>query len=252
MGDSNTRLCSYCASPNKGAHRYCVRCSAPLDATGTAPRPVARSSRAARQRAKRYVVAAGVVVALAAGFMLHALLRATHEVPALTDDVHAANAPAVAAPPPTVAGWVPGGSAPVVEPVAAPAPSSASLPVARPNPYDVPAEPGTSMVGIAPRAPRARAEATRRQAFTNDDLVGTRGSQWSTPAETTSPPAGRSEDVVKRETKLREKLAGVEAAQRRLRQVSGDDRDDALDDLQDAREDAEKAARKLEEARREN
>ena len=30
MGNSS-RICSYCHTPNKGDHRYCVRCSAPLD-----------------------------------------------------------------------------------------------------------------------------------------------------------------------------------------------------------------------------
>ena len=223
MGDSS-RICSYCKTPNKGDHRYCVRCSAPLDPASYG-KPVPRAAKRRPSSARRYIVAAAIVLAAAAGFMLHAVVRATHEVPALTEDVHADNPPAAAVPPPAVSGWTPGGSA---------AP---------------PSDPATSMVGIAPRAPRARAAVTRQKTFTNDDLVGTRDSNWTAPA--TEPPSGpRSDDVVERETKLRDKLASVQAAERRLSQAPADDREDALDDLQDARHDAEKAARKLEDARR--
>ena len=253
MGDS-TRICSYCRTPNKGAHRYCVRCSAPLDVYGVPTRPVAAGRTRGRSAAARYVLAAGLVLALAAGFMIHQVVRATHEVPTLTEDVHADNAPAVVTPPPAVSGWVPGGSAPAVEPDTAPAWSPSSFPVARPNPYDVPGDPSTSMVGIAPHAPRERAALARKHAFTNDDLLATRGSVWSTPSSAPAPApaadAEASEEIAKRETKLREKLARVSEAERRLSEAGADHRDDAADALEDARHDAAKAELKLEEARR--
>jgi hypothetical protein len=199
-------------------------------------------------------VAAAIVFAAAAGFMLHALVRATHEVPVLNEDVHADNPPTAVVPPPAVSGWTPGGTAaPAAAPETTPAPawSSTSFPAARPMPIETPSDPATSMVGIAPRAPRARAAVTRQKTFTNDDLVGTRDSSWTAPAP--EPQSGpRSDDVVEREAKLRDKLASVQAAERRLSQAPADDREDALDDLQDARHDAEKAARKLEDARRQN
>ncbi len=258
MGDSvrtgASRICSYCASPNQGAHRYCVRCSAPLDPASEGRRPVKAAATRPRSSALRYVLAAGVVLALAAGFMIHSLVRATREVPVLTDDVRADNPPA---PPPAVSGWVPGGSAPVVAPEAAPALSSGSFPVARPNPYAVPGDPGSSMVGIAPRAPRARVAVARQQAFTNDDLLETRDAGRSAPepdqaARPSADADERSKEVAKREMKLREKQARLRAAEQRLSAASGDDRDDAADDVEDARHDADKAARKLEEARRSN
>jgi hypothetical protein len=250
MGNSS-RICSYCQTPNKGDHRYCVRCSAPLDPASYG-RPVPRAAKRRPSSARRYIVAAAIVFAAAAGFMLHAVVRATHEVPALTEDVHADNPPAAVVPPPAVSGWTPGGSAaPAPEATAAPAWSSSNFPVARPMPIEPPSDPSTSMVGIAPRAPRARAAVTRQKTFTNDDLVETRDSNWTAPAAET-PTAPRSEEVSERETKLREKLASVQAAERRLSQAPTEDREDARDDLEDARHDAEKAARKLEDARRQN
>jgi hypothetical protein len=204
------------------------------------------------------VLAAGVVLALAAGFMVHAVVRATHEVPALSEDVRADNPPVAAVPPPAVSGWVPGAGA-TVEPDAAPAWSSGAFPVARANPYDVPGDPSTSMVGIAPRAPRERAAVARQRTFTNDDLLETRDSAWTRHAPAPEPPRGevsgdpeRSAEIAERETKLREKLDRLEAAERRLTTAGPDGRDDAADDLDDARRDAAKAERKLEEARRNN
>jgi uncharacterized membrane protein len=116
----------------------------------------------------------------------------------------------------------------------------------------VPGDPSASLVGIAPRAPRARAAVAGRRTLTHDDPLETRDAGWSTPAQATTPAAGVSEDVAKRESKLREKLSDVEAAQRRLSAAGADERDDAADDLEDARRDAAKAERKLEEARRNN
>ena len=68
--------------------------------------------------------------------------------------------------------------------------SSNSFPVARANPYDVPGDPNTSMVGIAPRAPRARAAMARKRVFTEQDLLATRGG-WSAPAPV---PASEEDD----------------------------------------------------------
>lgn len=183
MGDS-TRICSYCRTPNKGAHRYCVRCSAPLDAGLGPVRPMVMAPRPAPSRVSRYLLAAGVVAAIAAGFMVHAVVQATHEVPALSEDVHAAEA-ATVLPPPPVSGWTPGGSAPVDPEPAPPTPTapawtSSAFPVARPMPSDMPVvaeapgDPAASMVGIAPRAPRARAAVAGRRSFTDDDLLATR------------------------------------------------------------------------------
>jgi hypothetical protein len=98
--------------------------------------------------------------------------------------------------------------------------SSTSFPVARPNPYDVPGDPNASMVGIAPRAPRVRAAMTRQRVFTDDDLLETRGSGWSTPP---TPEPVRSQAP-----------------------------EDAADDVDDTQRDAANAARQLEGARRRN
>lgn len=177
IGEGGSRICSYCSARNKAGHRYCVRCSAPLDAAGRAALPMVMGPRPGR--VKRYVLAAGVVAAIAAGFMVRAVVQATREVPALSEDVHADSTAAVAAPPAPVSGWAPGGSVPVEpEPAYAaaaarvPAWSADSFPVARPNPYDVPGDPSASMVGIAPRAQAAMAG---RRSFTDDDLLATRG-----------------------------------------------------------------------------
>lgn len=145
----------------------------------------------------RYLLAGGVLVAIAVGFIAHTVLRATQEVGALTEDVRADSARTVnTAPPPPVSGWSPGANVPV-EP-GAPRWSSESFPVARPNPYDVPGDPSASMVGIAPRSPRVRAAVARQRVFTENDLLATRGAGWSTPApepvRTPMPPhAERSE-----------------------------------------------------------
>ena len=118
----------------------------------------------------RYVLAAATVALVAAGFMVRTVVRATHEVPVLSEDVHADSTGVAAAPPPAVTGWSPGANVPA-EPATATAWSSGSFPVARDNPYDVPGDPGASMVGIAPRAPRDRAAVSRKRAFTDDDLL---------------------------------------------------------------------------------
>jgi hypothetical protein len=133
-------------------------------------------------RVTRYVLAAGVVAAIAAGFMVRAVVQATHEVPALSEDVHADEAAPVL-PPPPISGWTPGGGVPV-EPMpqtsTPPAWTPSAFPVARPMPSDAPVvadapgDPGASMVGIAPRASRARAAVAGRRSFTDDDLLATR------------------------------------------------------------------------------
>jgi hypothetical protein len=121
----------------------------------------------------RFVLAAGVIAAIAVGLIVRTVFRATLEVPAISEDVRADSARTVSAPPPPVSGWYPGANVPV-EPDTAPAWSTESFPVVRPNPYDVPGDPNASMVGIAPRPPRARAAMLRQRVFTENDLLATR------------------------------------------------------------------------------
>lgn len=176
------RVCPSCGSRNKAAHNYCVRCSASLRAAAAAPVRSAGVARARGRPMMRFVLAAGVIAAIAVGLIVRTVFRATSEVSALSEDVRADSARTVSAPPPPpVSGWYPGANVPV-EPATAPRWSSESFAVARPNPYDVPGDPNASMVGIAPRAPRARAAMLRQRVFTDNDLLATRGGAWSTPA----------------------------------------------------------------------
>jgi hypothetical protein len=172
------RICPSCGSRNKAAYNYCVRCSAELDATATGAAPAAITTPTGNPRMMRFLLAAGVMAAIAAGLIVRTVFRATLEVPEISQDVRADGARTVSAPPPPVSGWVPGATVPV-EPDPAPTWSSTSFPVARPNPYDVPGDPSASMVGIAPSPPRVRAAMARKRVFTEEDLLGTRG--WSTP-----------------------------------------------------------------------
>jgi hypothetical protein len=271
------RVCPSCGSRNKAAHRYCVRCSAPLHAPATAAPGAARAARPGSTRMMRFVLAAGVVAAIAVGLIVRTVFRATLEVPAISEDVRADSARTVAAPPPPpVSGWYPGGNVPV-EPDTAPRWSSDSFRVARPNPYDVPGDPNASMVGIAPRAPRVRAARARQRVFTDDDLLETREAGWSTlpapelvptrapePVRPQTPPpedAERRDEIAKRESKLNDALSRLDAAQERLHGLRAQARvaededareslEDALEDVDDAQRDAAKATRKLEEARR--
>jgi len=268
MKAGDFRVCGYCGSRNRAEHVYCVRCSAPLDAVAAgAPR-----TGPARQRnggLTRLLLAAGVIAALGVGFMVRTLFQATGEVAAVSEDVRADSAGTVTAPvapPPAVSGWYPGANVPV-EPDTAPTWSSGSSPVARPNPYDVPGDPNASMVGIAPSSPRVRSATNRKRVFTEQDLLATRGSVWSTPApeparsarEAQEPAfAAESDEVVKRAARLTVERSQLDAAQARLNALrarggaDADAVDDAAEEVEEAREDTAKAARKLEEARRRN
>jgi hypothetical protein len=182
------RICPSCGSRNKAAYNYCVRCSAELDAAAAMER-VAGPARSGNTRVMRFVLAGGVIAALAVGLAVRTVFRATLEVPPTSEDVRADSArTAIAPPPPPVSGWYPGANVPVETERApsgsshsAPSWSGDSFPVARPNPYDVPGDPNASMVGIAPRAPRARAAMLRQRVFTDHDLLATRGGPGSTP-----------------------------------------------------------------------
>lgn len=140
-------------------------------------------------RLMRFLLAAFVLAAIGVGYVARTVTLATEEVAALSDDVRADSARTVDSPPPAVTGWAPGANVPAAPepatwsstPAPAPAWSSESFPVARPNPYDVPGDPSASMVGIAPRAPRARAAMLRQRVFTDNDLLATRGQDLSTP-----------------------------------------------------------------------
>jgi hypothetical protein len=257
------RICPSCGSRNKASHNFCVRCSAPMDAAEAGAPRMANAPASGNPRLMRFLLAGGLIAAVGAGLFVRSMLA---EVPDVSEDVRADSARTVdAPPPPEVSGWAPGAGLP--EPQAAPW-SSESFPVARPNPYDVPGDPATSMVGIAPSAPRVRAAVNRRRVYTEADLLATRGGAWSAPAPTPEParPAAvepASEEVVKRESKLRDERSRLEAAQARLSAMQaraggvGDDDerrslDDAREDVEDAQKDAARAARKLEEARRNN
>ena len=255
IGTGAFRICPTCGSRNKASHNYCVRCSASLHATTASAAAATRAARRAGRPMMRFVLAAGVMAAIAVGLILHTVFRATSEVSALSEDVRADSARTVSAPaPPPVSGWYPGANVPV-EPDTAPSWSSESFAVARPNPYDVPGDPNASMVGIAPSSPRVRAAMRRHQVFTDQDLLATRGGAWAAPP---------SREVAERQSKLGVAESRVQAAEARLAQAraqrggaADDDHvreaiEQAADDLEDAREDAAKAERKLQEARREN
>lgn len=254
------RICPYCASRNKSVHKYCVRCSAPMETAAPASggMPLVETG---NDRLKRFLVAAAVLAAAGIGLMWKTVTRATGEVAALSDDVRADSTGTVTAPvapPPTVSGWYPGANVPV-EPDTAPAWPGSSMPTPRINPYDVPGDPATSMVGIAPSAPRVRASVNRRRVYTEQDLLATRGGAWSTPS-----PA--SADIAERESRLGVAESRVQAARARLQQarsqrsrsadVDSDHLEKAIeqaaDDLEDAEEDVARAQRKLAEERRDN
>lgn len=186
------RICPSCGSRNKAAHSYCVRCSTDLRAAATAT-SAAGWARQGSPRLMRFLLAAGVIAALAVGLIVRTVFRATLEVAPISEDVRADSARTVSAPPPPpVSGWYPGANVPVAPDATGQAEvgfqagtgswSSSSFPVERANPYDVPGDPNASMVGIAPRAPRARAAMLRRRVFTDNDLLATRGGAWSAPA----------------------------------------------------------------------
>ena len=192
------RICPSCGSRNKAAYNYCVRCSAELDAAAADAGLAAGAARSGSPRLMRFMLAAGVIAAIAVGLVVRTVFRATLEVPAISENVRADSARTVLAPPPPpVSGWVPGANVPVETETApsgssgsAPSWSSDSFPVARPNPYDVPGDPNASMVGIAPRAPRDRAAMARQRVFTEEDLLETRG--WSTPPAPEEDPGRRN------------------------------------------------------------
>ena len=266
------RICPSCGARNKAAHNFCVRCSGAMDAalvggTGSAVAPRPRST-----RMMRYLLPAFLIAALAAGLVLRTVYRATREASAVSEDVRADGARASTTTPPApppVSGWYPGANV-SVEPDTAPTWAGDTLPSARKNPHDVPGDPNASMVGIAPRAPRARAPVRGQRVFTENDLLATRGTSWSTPtpepARRQAPPLDEDqiEDIAKREAKLGVARARLEGARARLAELRArgrgafDDDDlrralkDAVDDLEDAQKDAAKATRKLEEARRSN
>jgi len=181
------RICPSCGSRNKAAHNYCVRCSASLQAAAATAAPPAGVARPGNRRTMRFVLAAGVIAALALGLIVRTVVQATSEVSALSEDVRADSARTASAPPPPVSGWYPGANVPEPAPAPAQTWSSTSFEVARPNPYDVPGDPATSMVGIAPSAPRVRAATARKRVFTDDDLLATRGGAWSTPTPAPDP-----------------------------------------------------------------
>jgi hypothetical protein len=245
-------VCPYCASRNKAVHKYCVRCSAPLRVAGAVV-PAAVAGAPPNTRLVRFLLGAAVVAAIGVALFLVTVSRATQEAGAFSEDVRADSARTVAAPPPPVSGWYPGANVPV-EPDTAPTWSSTSFPVARPNPYDVPGDPSTSMVGIAPSSPRVRAAMARKRVFTDDDLLATRGGAWSTPPV--------SADVAERESKLGIAESRVQAARARLQQARAQRSRDvdaghlqeaieqAADDLEDAEQDAARARLKLAEERR--
>ena len=189
------RICPSCGSRNKAAYKYCVRCSAELDAAAADVRRAAGSMPSGNPRLMRFLLAAGVIAAVAAGLVVRTVFRATLEVQDISEEVRADSARTVLpSPPPPVSGWVPGGNVPAQPDVApswssnpAPSWSRDSFPVARVNPYDVPGDTNASMVGIAPRAPRDRAAMARKRVFTEDDLLATRGGAWSTPTPAPDP-----------------------------------------------------------------
>ncbi len=179
------RNCPSCGSRNKASFKYCVRCSVAMDAPAAA-RPVraaaARPTYAAPAGgSRRLLLAAGAIALIAAGLAIRTVVRATQEASVISGEVRADGAGAVL-PPPAISGWTPGAGLPAA-PDAPPAPSSSaapswsseSFPVATTNPYDVPGDPNASMVGIAPRAPRARAAMLQKRVFTDNDLLATRG-----------------------------------------------------------------------------
>ena len=269
------RICGYCGSRNKSAHRYCVRCAAPLDATAAGPPRAAGTTATRSNRLVRFLLAAGVLAALGVGLVVRNVFKTTLDVAAVSDDVRADGARTVnatpAPPPPPVSGWYPGANVPVEPDTAphwesgsssrhaetgAPSWSTSSFPAARMNPYDVPGDLSASMVGIAPSSARARAAVNRRRVFTEQDLLATRGGAWAAP-----PPR---EDVRERESELRVAESRVQTARARLQQARAQrtraaDVDDghlqkaiaqAADDLADAEEDMARAQRKRAEERR--
>jgi hypothetical protein len=185
MADSDFRICPACSSRNRGQGPFCVRCGASMSAVASFPGAPLASPRG-RRRWTRFLVAAGVVLAVGVGYAARTVSQATEEVSALSDAVRADSAPIVDTPPPAVTGWYPGAN--LLEPAkemprrSAPV-ASVSGPSTGPNLYDVPGDPSASMVGIAPRAPRARPATAGKRVFTEEDLLATRGEASAPPPQ---------------------------------------------------------------------
>ncbi len=215
-GAGDVRICPSCGSRNKASFKYCVRCSVAMDAPAAAQPGRAATGRppyaAPTGGSKRLLLAAGAITLIAAGLGILTVVRATQEASVISEDVRADSAGPVL-PPPPISGWSPGAGVPAEpdpgthwsnsfpRPASVPVPSvpsaappswsSDSFPVERANAYDVPGDPNASMVGIAPRAPRARAAMARKRVFTEQDLLETRGGAWSAPPAAEESPIPR-------------------------------------------------------------
>src|SRR5688572_24445040 len=94
------RICPSCGSRNKAAYNYCVRCSVELDAAAADVGRTAGGTPSGNPRLMRFLLAAGVIAAIAAGLVVRTVFRATLEVQDISEAVRADSARTVLPPQP--------------------------------------------------------------------------------------------------------------------------------------------------------
>jgi hypothetical protein len=270
------RVCPSCGARHKVQDLRCSRCTTSLvgapirHAAPVRPRTVG----AASSRTVRAMMAAGVVLALAAGLWVRSVFKGA----ALEQSVAAAAGPSAAPPAPPVAApdWTPPSlSYPATPPLrpALTAIPSATDPVAGPPlapmvgaSVPVSDTPNTGMVSIAPSGPRPSGRTT----FTDDDLARVRTQGAATlppPAAGTAVAANTANDDATREwsERVRDRLDDVREAQGQARRLETEiaalkarasvvtddgDREKVDRDMQNALSDLERAERNVRDAER--
>jgi hypothetical protein len=270
------RVCPSCGARHKVQDLRCARCQTVLAGTPVQHAGPARVA-AGPARSGRALLAVGVVVALACGLWVRSLFRGAP----VQDSVQASSVTVPAAPAPQPTWTPPALSYPPIVGYNQGVPSSmAALAIqGGPLPTTAQAAEPSGMTSIAPPS-----EPTRKTAFTNDDLMRTRGGPAVTApvASTSAVPSGvvssragavvsganeggddkarewmgrlrnDEDDVQDAQAKVRRLEAEVEARRAHAAAVTGDleARDKAQREVTDAIADLEKAERKLSEKRR--
>jgi hypothetical protein len=261
------RVCPKCKARHKVQDLRCAQCDTVLAGTSVRhaePTRIEAATTGRPSRALRALLAVALVIALGAGLWVRSLFRGA----SIQDSVEASSmtVPPAPAPQPT---WTPPAlSYPPIVGYNQGVPSSmAALAIqASPLPANAPAAEPAGMTSIAPPS-----EPTRKTAFTNDDLLRTRGGQGApvvatpvasttTSSDATSDKArewidrvrDREDDVQAAQSKVRRAEAEVDARRAHALAVASDvdAHDKAQRDVTDALEDLEKAERKLSEKQR--
>ncbi|HEV7499071.1 MAG TPA: hypothetical protein VGQ33_03660, partial [Vicinamibacteria bacterium] len=260
-------MCPKCKARHKVQDLRCAQCHTVLAGTPVRhaePTRIEAATTGRPSRALRALLAVALVIALGAGLWVRSLFRGAN----IQDSVEASSmtVPPAPAPQPT---WTPPAlSYPPIVGYNQGVPSSmAALAIqASPLPANAPAAEPAGMTSIAPPS-----EPTRKTAFTNDDLLRTRGGQGApvvaTPVASTTTSSDapsdkarewidrvrdREDDVQAAQSKVRRAEAEVDARRAHALAVASDvdAHDKAQREVTDALEDLEKAERKLSEKQR--